>query len=236
MKKQAILITGLASLLLVVAGCSSNPMAERPTVQQQDTAAMVIPVKIQAETNTGQAQCPSCPQPAPVQPQPMVQQPSPVQAQPQPMVQQAAPMKPVAPKQPELIKITGIGYGAESTYEAYTQGQRRLMAIRSSKLDAYRSLAEQLYGIKIDSNTSVSTLTAKNDSFRARVNAIVRGARVVSITPMADKNYETVLEVYVDKVFFTNAFVYSGSTSGPMVMDPAELCGQGVSCHSIGSR
>ncbi|WP_321324357.1 LPP20 family lipoprotein [Thiomicrorhabdus sp.] len=134
---------------------------------------------------------------------------APVQAQ------QAAPVQVVPQHQPEkkaeLLKITGIGYGAESTYAAYTPGQRRLMAIRASKLDAYRALAEQLYGIKIDSNTSVSTLTAKNDSFRARVNAVVRGARVVSVTPMADQNYETVLEVYVDKKFFEEAFIYSSS-------------------------
>ncbi|QCU90500.1 LPP20 family lipoprotein [Thiomicrorhabdus sediminis] len=114
-------------------------------------------------------------------------------------------------KAPELMKITGIGYGAESTFAAYTPGQRRLMAIRSAKLDAYRALAEQLYGIRIDSNTSVATLTAKNDSFRARVNAVVRGARVVSVTPMADNNYETVLEVYVDKKFFEEAFIYTGT-------------------------
>ncbi len=112
---------------------------------------------------------------------------------------------------PELMKISGIGYGAESTFGAYTPGQRRLMAIRSSKLDAYRALAEQLYGIKIDSNTSVSTMTAKNDSFRARVNAVVRGARMVSVTPMADQNYETVLEVYVDKRFFEETFVYTSN-------------------------
>ena len=112
---------------------------------------------------------------------------------------------------PELMKISGIGYGAESTFGAYTQGQRRLMAIRASKLDAYRALAEQLYGIKIDSNTSISTLTAKSDSFRARVNAVVRGARIVSVTPMADRNYETVLEVYVDKRFFEQTFVYTAS-------------------------
>lgn len=130
----------------------------------------------------------------------------------QPVVKQMVePVKEVAAKKTELLKITGIGYGAESTFAAYTPGQRRLMAIRSSKLDAYRALAEQLYGIKIDSNTSVSTLTAKNDSFRARVNAVVRGARVVSVTPMADHNYETVLEVYVDKKFFEQAFVYTGS-------------------------
>ncbi|WP_228767075.1 MULTISPECIES: LPP20 family lipoprotein [Thiomicrorhabdus] len=120
---------------------------------------------------------------------------------------------------PELIKITGIGYGAEDTYAGYTTGQRRLLAIRSSKLDAYRSLAEQLYGIKIDSTTTVATLTAKNDSFRARVNALVRGARVVSVTPMADQNYETIMEVYVDKRFFEEAFVYR---SGSLAASEAE--------------
>jgi len=120
---------------------------------------------------------------------------------------------PVAESKPELMKISGIGYGAESTFGAYTPGQRRLMAIRASKLDAYRALAEQLYGIKIDSNTSISTLTAKSDSFRARVNAVVRGARMVSVTPMADRNYETVLEVYVDKRFFEQTFVYTASQS-----------------------
>ncbi len=125
----------------------------------------------------------------------------------QPTVTQA----PVAESKPELMKISGIGYGAESTFGAYTPGQRRLMAIRASKLDAYRALAEQLYGIKIDSNTSISTMTAKSDSFRARVNAVVRGARIVSVTPMADRNYETVLEVYVDKRFFEQTFVYTAS-------------------------
>lgn len=121
----------------------------------------------------------------------------------------------------ELIKITGIGYGAESTFSAYTPGQRRLMAIRASKLDAYRSLAEQISGIKIDSNTAVSTLTSKNDSFRARINAVVRGARVVSVTPMADNNYETVLEVYVDKGFFEKAFVYTSDDATAMQPESA---------------
>ena len=122
------------------------------------------------------------------------------------------PVKPVMVKKskPEFIKITGIGYGSTNNYELYTPAQRRLMAIRASKLDAYRSLAEQIYGVKIDSNTTVSALVAKSDSFRARVNALVRGARVVSVTPMADGNYETVLEVYVDKAFFKKQMVYSG--------------------------
>lgn len=195
-------------------------------------SAMFLAGCSSAQTADSEFDAPVMVEPTPVvqpAPQPMAQSFNNNYSQPENRYQQ----------QPELIKITGIGYGAESTYEAYTNGQRRLMAIRSSKLDAYRALAEQLYGIKIDSNTSVATLTANNDSYRARVNAIVRGARVVSITPMADKNYETVLEVYVDKVFFRNAFVYSGcqgSNCGSNIIDPSELCGQGTACQTLGTR
>lgn len=130
----------------------------------------------------------------------------------------------------ERIKITGVGYGAQSTYEGFTDGQKRLMAIRASKLDAYRSLAEQLYGIKIDSNTSVATMTAQSDSFRARVNAVVKGARIVSITPMSDNNYETVLEVFVDRRFFEDVFVYSGNQQD-FVLEPMETCTLGFNCY-----
>jgi len=145
----------------------------------------------------------------------------------QPVVKEAAVQPVVQPvaeqksKRPELMKISGMGYGAESAYAGYTNGQRRLMAIRASKLDAYRSLAEQIYGIKIDSNTSVATLTAKSDTFRARVNAVVRGARIVSVTPMIDRNYETVLEVYVSKDFFEQTFVYTAERA--MASDPESI-------------
>ncbi|WP_044409842.1 LPP20 family lipoprotein [Thiomicrospira microaerophila] len=139
------------------------------------------------------------------------------------------------PAPQEKIKITGVGYGAENGFEGFTDGQRRLMAIRASKLDAYRSLAEQIYGIKIDSNTSVATLTAQSDSFRARVNAVVRGARIVSITPMADNNYETVLEVFVDRGFFEDVFVYSNNNQRRMILEPMETCTMGINCYDADS-
>jgi hypothetical protein len=138
------------------------------------------------------------------------------------------------PIRQEKVKITGVGYGAENNFEGFTDGQRRLMAIRASKLDAYRALAEQIYGIKIDSNTSVATLTAQSDSFRARVNAVVRGARIVSITPMADNNYETVLEVFVDRGFFEDVFVYS-SDQRQMTLEPMETCTMGFNCYDAAS-
>lgn len=182
MKKSRILIGSLALSMTTLNGCSTVPDQDtqaKDCCEQQQVVSNVTPAEVHQKVY-------------------------------QEIVPPKAPAeKPAKQQRPDLIKISGIGYGAESTFAAYTPGQRRLMAIRSSKLDAYRSLAEQISGIKIDSNTAVSTLTAKNDSFRARVNAVVRGARVVSVTPMADNNYETVLEVYVDKAFFEKAFVYT---------------------------
>lgn len=107
------------------------------------------------------------------------------------------------------VRVTAIGYGATSNYEGYTDGQQRLMAIRASKLDAYRSLAEQIYGAKINGNTTVSAMMSKSDGFRARIDAMIRGARVISVTPMADSNYETVVEVFFDPDFYKDVFVYS---------------------------
>jgi hypothetical protein len=75
------------------------------------------------------------------------------------------------------------------------------MAMRASKLDAYRALAEHVYGIRVTGNSTVSSMMAQNDSFRVYVDSYVRGAKVVSVTPMADGNYETVLEIELDQDF-----------------------------------
>lgn len=196
--------------------------APAPAAEVQQVAVAPAPVAAPAATPA------PAPAPAPVA----------VQENTQMQVQQAAPVQQVVvqkqrPRQ-ERIKITGVGYGAESVYEGFTVGQKRLMAIRASKLDAYRALAEQLYGIKIDSNTSVSTMTAQSDSFRARVNAVVKGARIVSITPMSDNNYETVLEVFVDRSFFEDVFVYTGNQHD-RVLEPIETCTLGFNCYEAAS-
>ncbi|MBS1169703.1 MAG: hypothetical protein H6R01_621 [Burkholderiaceae bacterium] len=96
---------------------------------------------------------------------------------------------------PRMVKITAIGHGATSSFDGYTPGQKKLMAMRASKLDAYRSLAEQVYGVRLTGNTTVGAMMVQSDSFRVYIDTTLRGARVQSITPMADGNYETVVEM-----------------------------------------
>ena len=94
--------------------------------------------------------------------------------------------------------IISTGYANISTQKSKNPAQRRLMAIRASKLDAYRSLAEQVYGQQINASTTVEDMIIANDTMRAHVAGIVYGAKVVSINPIGDDSYETKLELEKD--------------------------------------
>ena len=67
------------------------------------------------------------------------------------------------------------------------------MAIRASKLDAYRNLAEQVYGLFVESSSQMAELALASESVRARVQGLVYGSRLVSINPVGVDTYETKL-------------------------------------------
>lgn len=115
----------------------------------------------------------------------------------------------------QIVKLTAVGYGSNNTPELYSAGQKRLMAMRASKLDAYRALAEQVHGVRVTGNSTVAALMVQSDSFRVYIDAYVRGARVLTVTPMADGNYETTIELDFDEQMVRNyaaQFVYRGVT------------------------
>ena len=57
--------------------------------------------------------------------------------------------------------------------------QAKLMAKNAAIRDAQRNLAETIYGIRIDSRTTVRNFITEDDRIRSSVQAILRGARVV---------------------------------------------------------
>jgi len=91
--------------------------------------------------------------------------------------------------------FVATGYAVISVQSPKTPAQKRLMAIRASKLDAYRALTEQVYGQQLDANTTVADMTVLNDTFRARVEGVIYGAQLVSITPVGEDTYETTLSL-----------------------------------------
>lgn len=101
----------------------------------------------------------------------------------------------LAPMVERRETLTGTGYAVISVQNHRTAAQQRLMAIRASRLDAYRSLAEQVFGQYLDANTTVADMVVMSDTFRSRVEGVIYGAVLVSITPVGDDTYETTLSL-----------------------------------------
>lgn len=118
---------------------------------------------------------------------------------------------PASPERPAMVKVpsellvpnlplvekreslTATGYAVISVQNHKAPAQQRLMAIRAAKLDAYRSLAEQVYGLRLDATATVADMVVQNDTFRSKVEGVIYGATLVSITPSGDDTYETTL-------------------------------------------
>jgi len=92
------------------------------------------------------------------------------------------------------------GYANISAQSSDNPSQRRLMAIRASKIDAYRNLTERVYGQNINASTTVEDMIATNDAVRAHVQGLIYGARLVSIEPIGGDSYETRLELSEKRV------------------------------------
>ena len=101
----------------------------------------------------------------------------------------------IAPMVEKRETLVATGYAVVSVQNHKVPAQQRLLAIRASKLDAYRSLTEQVYGQQLDANTTVADMTVLNDTFRTRVEGVIYGANLVSITPVGEDTYETTLSL-----------------------------------------
>jgi len=99
---------------------------------------------------------------------------------------------------PIIIRATG---GGAPPAQAVNPAQARLMAERAAKLDAYRNLLEQAYGVNISAKSTVRNFITQNDVIRSRVEAYVRGARVVDTRHLEDGGVEIEMEVTLGSDF-----------------------------------
>jgi hypothetical protein len=169
----------MVSLAVLISACQSIP-----SVAVADNASAKAEVK-------------------PVDPQPEAR----VEAKPEPKPEPKVEAKAEAPKPaPDAVSmitpmmerqqtIRATGYAVISTQNHKNGAQQRLMAIRASKLDAYRALTEQVYGQQLDATTTVAEMMITSDTFRTRVQGIIYGAVLESITPIGDDTYETTMSL-----------------------------------------
>ncbi len=104
--------------------------------------------------------------------------------------------------------ISAVGYGTVEKSDRYSRSQIKLMAMRASKMDAYRSLAEQLNGIQLRGQTTVEDAEVTHDNYQVYLNAYLRGARVKRTSAIGsdiyagDDAFETVVELDLTPRFY----------------------------------
>ncbi len=91
--------------------------------------------------------------------------------------------------------ISAVGYAPISVQKGLSESSKMLMAIKASKLDAYRELTEQVYGQKVSSNQSLASLVIQNTRLESSVQGVIRGAKVVKSYPVGNDTYATELEL-----------------------------------------
>ena len=173
----------MVSLAVLISACQSIPSVA--VADNASAKAEVKPVDPQPE-----ARVEAKPEPKPeAKPEPKVE----AKAEaPKPSPDAVSMITPMMERQ-QTIRATG--YAVISTQNHKNSSQQRLMAIRASKLDAYRALTEQVYGQQLDATTTVAEMMITSDTFRTRVQGIVYGAVLESITPIGDDTYETTMSL-----------------------------------------
>jgi hypothetical protein len=96
-----------------------------------------------------------------------------------------------------LVGTTGAAAQDTSTEK------NRLLAKRAAEADAYRNLAEAVYGLQINSRTYVHDFVAESDDIRTEVDTVVKGIRLGDPIWYEDGSCEVPAEVTVAKVIDT---------------------------------
>ncbi|MDO2947202.1 LPP20 family lipoprotein [Aeromonas simiae] len=103
--------------------------------------------------------------------------------------------------------LRAVGYAVINIQPGPSQDEKMLQAIRASKMDAYRELAESLNGQQVTAHSRYKDLTQVSNALDVSVEGIVRGARVVRSYPNGN-TYATEMELDTRDLYNINQMAY----------------------------
>lgn len=95
--------------------------------------------------------------------------------------------------------LTAVGYASISEQKGRNDEEKQVRAMRASKIDAYRELAEQVYGMRVSGRADLTDQKLGVESTSGAVDGIIRGAEVVRSYKVGD-SYVTELRLDVNKM------------------------------------
>ncbi len=99
-----------------------------------------------------------------------------------------------------LFWILVLAAFSAGSAEAQPDPQKSLMAKRAAKADALRNLAETIYGVRVDSRTTVRDFVTQSDVVRTRLDTLIQGAREVDYVERSDGTAEVTVEISLAQV------------------------------------
>lgn len=88
-----------------------------------------------------------------------------------------------------------VGFASIAAQPGTDATEKRLQAVRASRLDAYRTLAEQVLGLefRIEYKTVDGKIT--DELFQTRSQGVIRGAEVLSVEPLGSDQYQATVRL-----------------------------------------
>ncbi|KOO02223.1 flagellar assembly lipoprotein FlgP [Vibrio nereis] len=95
--------------------------------------------------------------------------------------------------------LTSVGYASISEQKGRNEEEKQVRAMRASKIDAYRELAEQVYGMRVSGRASLQDQRLGTELTSGAVDGVIRGAEVVRSYKVGD-SYVTELRLDIQKM------------------------------------
>jgi len=112
----------------------------------------------------------------------------------------------------QVITVTGEGVAPTNAVN-YTQAKG--LASKAAQADAYRKLAEIINGVRVEGETTVEKMLTTQDKVQVRVEATIKGAKIVDETFLSDGGYRVVMQVPL--------FGVSNSLAGAVLEKPTAI-------------
>lgn len=95
--------------------------------------------------------------------------------------------------------LTAVGYASISEQQGRNEEEKQVRAMRASKIDAYRELAEQVYGMRVSGRADLKDQRLGTERTSGAVDGVIRGAEVVRSYKVGD-SYVTELRLDIKKM------------------------------------
>ncbi len=95
--------------------------------------------------------------------------------------------------------LTAVGYASITEQKGHDDKEKQVRAMRASKIDAYRELAEQVYGMRVSGRAELSDQRLGTERTSGEVDGVIRGAEVVRSYKVGD-SYVTELRLDINKM------------------------------------